>query len=79
MRARVGETLADAVLDFKTLGSAEMEALARRRYQEITRKMPQLALELGEDTPFDVEGEDPEKIDRQIRSYLTRHFKKSVG
>ena len=73
------ETLADAVLDFKTLGSAEMEALARRRYQEITRKMPQLALELGEDTPFDVEGEDPEKIDRQIRSYLTRHFKKSVG
>ena len=70
---------ADAILDFRTLDSAEMETLARRRLQEITRQMPQLAFELGEDTPFDIEGEDPEKIDRQIRSYLTKRFKKSAG
>ena len=42
-----------------------------------TRKM--CIRDRGEDTPFDVEGEDPEKIDHQIRSYLTRHFKKSAG
>ena len=73
------DEIADAILDFRTLDSAEMETLARRRLQEITRQMPQLAFELGEDTPFDIEGEDPEKIDRQIRSYLTKRFKKSAG
>ena len=73
------DEIADAILDFRTLDSAEMETLARRRLQEITRQMPQLAFELGEDTPFDIEGEDPEKIDRQIRSYLTNRFKKSAG
>ena len=73
------DEIADAILDFRTLDSAEMETLSRRRLQEITRQMPQLAFELGEDTPFDIEGEDPEKIDRQIRSYLTKRFKKSAG
>ena len=54
-----------AILDFRTLDSAEMETLARRRLQEITRQMPQLAFELGEDTPFDIEGKIRKKIDRR--------------
>lgn len=76
------ESLCDCILTLHSLKSQDLQTMAKERYRKIQQRLGSLAFEIAEEKITDCLAEtsdNPEAIDRQLRSYLTQQLKKSHG